>query len=200
MTNPNIVILACKSFKDELDKLLSELSFKGRVIYINIDKLHHSPKRLKEELIRLLDSVDKAVDEVVVIFGRRCVPEIEAICEQRGAQLMESENCYHIFLGEEYFRLLEEEPGTYFLDRFQSENFESLCIYELGLDRFPEFKDAIFGHYKRAIYIDLRHEGITREAENAAAYIGVPVQVANGDRAMLKKVLQQTLGLCSNLV
>jgi hypothetical protein len=99
-----------------------------------------------------------------------------------------------MFLGEEYFRLLEEEPGTYFLHRFLSENFESLCIHGLGLDRFPKFKKAVFGHYKRAIYIDLKREGITREAEKAAACIGVPVQVVSGDPARLNKTLEQILG------
>lgn len=189
----NIVIIACKAFKHELDKILAELCFKGRTIYIQTDKLHHSPKLLKEELVKLLDNIDGTVEEVIIAFGQRCFPEIQAICNLRGAQLIGSENCYHLFLGEKYFRLLKEEPGTYFLDRFLSENFESFCKYALGLERFPEFKDVIFSHYKRAIYIDLNHEGITRDAESAAAYIGIPVQVVNGDPNRLKKVIRQVL-------
>ena len=182
------VVVACAALKDELDRILKELGYGGSVAYLD-SSFHLRPNVLKAKLTQFLDLEKGPGKEVFVVYGQ-CFQGIEDLCRRSGVGWTKAENCYHMFLGNDYFRLMEEEPGTYFLDRYLSENFQSLCIQGLGLDRYPEFKQSVFGHYKRAVYIDMKKEGIIPMAEKAANYMDIPVQAITGDPDGLKKVLQ----------
>ena len=53
-------------------------------------------------------------------------------------------HCYEFYSGELFVKLMEEEPGTYFLTDFMVRTFQGLIVKSMGLDRFPQLKQEYF--------------------------------------------------------
>lgn len=173
------VIIACSALKDPLDKLLEKQDHKATVQYLEAG-LHLRPKLLKEALTKAVRQAQAQGADIKVIYGN-CCPEIDTVCSRHNARRMDIENCYHLYLGDGYSKLVEEEPGTYFLDPFLATNFEELVIQQLGLDRYPKLKSMLFKHYNRLVYIDARGTGLAEEATSVADYLGLPIETVKAD-------------------
>ena len=187
------IIIACEALKWELTRVLNELGFKGRVVYIPAI-LHLRPKLLREELEKVLEGECHGDNDIFVVYGK-CFVGIDELCKRKGAELIQGEHCFQMFLGEEYCRIIKEEPGTYFLTPHLAENFDELCIAGLGLDRYPKLKKLMFGHYKKAVFIDSRSEGITQSAKNAASYLGLPLEYSHAGIEKIRDALV-TVAIC----
>jgi len=181
------IIIACGSFKWELTKVLDELSFEGRVVYIPAI-LHLRPNFLRDEFERVLEEEYHGDNDIFVVYGK-CFIGIQELCEKKGAKLVQGEHCFQMFLGEEYCRIINEEPGTYFFTHHLAENFKELCIEGLKFDRYPKLKKLMFGHYKKALFIDTRGEGLTRDAKNAASCLGLPLGYSHTGIKNLREAL-----------
>ncbi len=181
------IIIACESFRWELTRVLNELGFGGRVVYVPAI-LHLRPNLLREKLENVLEEECHGDNDIFVVYGK-CFIGIDELCERKGARLVQGEHCFQMFLGEEYCRIIKEEPGTYFLTTHLAENFDELCIAGLGLDRYPKLKKLMFGHYKKAVFIDTRSEGITQSVKNAASYLDLPLGYSHGGIKKIRDTL-----------
>ncbi len=181
------IIIACESFRWELTRVLNELGFGGRVVYVPAI-LHLRPNLLREKLENVLEKESHGDNDLFVVYGK-CFIGIDELCERKGARLVQGEHCFQMFLGEEYCRIIKEEPGTYFLTTHLAENFDELCIAGLGLDRYPKLKKLMFGHYKKAVFIDTRSEGITQSVKNAASYLDLPLGYSHGGIKKIRDTL-----------
>ena len=190
----NQVLIACSALRKELDQALGEMSHQGRVVYIEAG-LHLRPSLLEKELVQTLEREGRTHDRIIVVYGK-CFPKIDRLCQEKGAIRTPGEHCFHIFLGDRFHDLIQEEPGTYFLNKHLSDNFDELCIQGLGLDRFPKLKKVMFGNYKRAIYIETLKEGLPDQAVQVAEYLELPVTSISTGIEALKKALQ-TAGIKS---
>jgi hypothetical protein len=79
---------------------------------------------------------------------------LDLVLEDEGVERLPGAHCYEVFAGRQQFeRLMDEEPGTFFLTDFLVRNFDRLVWRGLGLDRHPELRDAYFGNYRRVVYL-----------------------------------------------
>ena len=73
---------------------------------------------------------------------------------EEGVRRIDGAHCYAFYAGGEAFsRLIEEEPGTFYLTDFLARHFDALVIRGLGLDRFPQLRDDYFGNYRRVVHL-----------------------------------------------
>ena len=142
--------------------------------------LHNRP-----ELIA--PAVEEALDDDVIAVAYADCGTYGALDEVLGdVPRLAGNHCYDVLAGPHAQAALEEEPGTYFLTDFLARTFEHTVMRELGLDRYPELRDAYFGHYTRVLWLAQHPTPATRAAaERAAAHLGLPLEIRDvGDEAL----------------
>lgn len=87
-------------------------------------------------------------------------------------------HCYEFFAGpEEFARLHDEEPGTFYLTDFLAKHFRALVWEGLGLDRHPQLRDDYFGAYRRVVHLaQVEDDAVSAAAADAAAMLGMPLE------------------------
>ena len=112
---------------------------------------------------------------------------LDRVIEEEGVQRLPGAHCYEMFAGSQAFgKLHEAELGTFYLTDFLANHFERLVIRGMGLDRFPELKDQMFGAYKKLVYLaQLEDDKIDQMARDAADYLGLEYEkIQTGDRGL----------------
>jgi hypothetical protein len=67
-------------------------------------------------------------------------------------------------------------------------------VRELGLDRWPELRDAYFAHYTRVVWLAQRPTPRTRAcAQRAADTLGLPLEVVPVGTGRLERELETAL-------
>ena len=89
-------------------------------------------------------------------------------------------------------RFFEEQPGTYLLTDFLVRSFARTVVRELGLDRHPELRDDYFGAYTRVVWLAQQPDpDLRRQAEEAAATLGLPLTVVETGHEGLERALAE---------
>jgi len=120
---------------------------------------------------------------------------LDAVCRDLGLRRLPGLHCYDVYAGgsrlEKFF---DEQPGTYLLTDFLARSFARTVEQELGLDRWPELREAYFGHYTRVVWLAQAPDSELRDlAEQAATRIGLPLTVVETGDAGLERALQGLL-------
>ena len=100
---------------------------------------------------------------------------LDAVLSAHGAERLEGLHCYATFAGQDAWEAMQEaEPGTFYLTDFLARHAEALVLRPLGLDRFPELVDDVFGNYRRVVYLAQTDDpALTARARALAATLGL---------------------------
>ena len=99
-------LIACKIFEHELNKVLSPDT--DLTIHWIDAALHANPDRMKKELTDAITAVENdRMDDICLLFGNGCHPDIREITESCGAQLPSVKNCIQAIIGPEKTKQLE---------------------------------------------------------------------------------------------
>lgn len=162
--------------------------------------LHNQPQLIAGEVRRLAEELASSYDEVVVGYADcGTYGALDVVCRELGLRRLPGLHCYDLYAGESRVeRLFDEQPGTYLLTDFLVRSFARTVLQELGLDRWPELREAYFGHYTRVVWLAQRPDPEMRVlAEEAAARIGLPLTVVETGDARLEAALAGLVGVPS---
>lgn len=159
--------------------------------------LHNHPERIAPEVERMLGDVSERYERVAIAYADcGTYGALDEVCDRYGIARLPGSDCYSVYAGAESYRaLLEQEPGTYLLTDFLAASFHRSVMVELGLDRYPHLRDDYFGHYTRVVWLTQRRTPVLQQAaEDAAASIGLPLEVVDVGIAGLEAALEPLIG------
>ncbi len=143
--------------------------------------LHNHPREIPGQVAASVERLRPAYERVVVGYADcGTYGALDEVCSRLGVARLSGLHCYDVYAGAaEIRRLLEEEPGTYLLTDFLVRSFARAVLVELGLDRYPELRDAYFGHYTRVVWLaqDRDDPELVEAAQAAADRIQLPLTV-----------------------
>jgi hypothetical protein len=162
--------------------------------------LHNRPELIAGEVERL--SVDLLARHSSVAIGYAdcgTYGALDAVCQRLGLRRLAGLHCYDVYGGADRIAaLLAEQPGTYLLTDFLVRSFARTVLVELGLDRYPELRDAYFQHYTKVVWLaQSRDAELESLANNAADALGLPLTVIDTGLAGLEEQLFDLVGPAS---
>jgi Protein of unknown function (DUF1638) len=159
--------------------------------------LHNHPARIAGEVETMALKLQSRYHRVAVGYADcGTYGALDEVCRRLGVPRLGGSHCYDVFAGvSELRRQFEDEPGTYVLTDFLVRSFARSVLAELGLDRFPELRDAYFGQYTRALWL-AQHPTpeLTRLAYDAASRLELPLVIMPVGDVGLERELARVLG------
>jgi hypothetical protein len=185
-----IRIIACGVFRNALRRIEPQRFHQNVAITFITPHLHNHPKKLKKEILHQIHMAQKAGDKILCLYGR-CYPDLDDHLYEMGIPRVSGAHCYEILLGSRRFNnILEEEAGTYFVEKELILNFSEYCIQPLELDD-PLMRESFFQHYKRLAYIQqsLDSDSIITSFHDISQFLNLIPMLIDADYSELTKNL-----------
>jgi len=175
------MIVACGALVSELRAVLGQVGASGAVEMRFLPaNLHNRPDGIVPALREHLDAAHEQGREVFVGYADCGTGgALDRLLEEHpGVRRLPGAHCYEFFAGsEEFSRLHDDEPGTFYLTDFLAKHFRALVWEGLGLDRHPQLRDDYFGAYRRVVHLSQVEDGaVSAAAAEAAAMLGLPLE------------------------
>lgn len=186
---PSTRLIACGVFKPALEHLRVEARYpRVRSHYLS-SNLHLRPQDLRRQLSETITSARQRGERVLCLYGT-CFPDIEDFCRHRGVTKVPGFHCYEILLGsEQYQNIMNEMPGTYFLEKDLILNFEEYCLEPLELHD-EETRKSFFEHYERIVYLRQPSDpDLLSKVNELATFLQLSLEIQDADYSHLKKIL-----------
>jgi hypothetical protein len=145
-----------------------------------VPAMHHFyPRKIVAAVDAKLTALAPRYRKVVVVYGDcGTAGALDPVLDRHGAVRVQGPHCYEMFAGEEFDRISDERPGTFFLTDWLVRNFERAVVRGLGIDRYPELKPVYFQHYTDLLYLAQAPDDRLRlKAQEIAAYLHLPLEV-----------------------
>lgn len=179
-------IVCCGILRQEMEQLVQDKEI--AVKYLDA-ALHVDFDRLKDGLTGAL--ADMAGEDITLIIGSGCHPDMESIAADHGARLALSKNCIEMLLGEQ-MKNLDSEAKTFYITGGWLENWRSIFIGGLKWDRVDARQN--FGSYDRVLMLDTGLSQIDDEKIlEFYDFTGVPVEIMPVGLDNLRIIVEKTL-------
>jgi len=168
---PAVGVIACGAIARELVALAQLNKWDQLKLHCLPAELHNHPDDIPASVADKLQELSDRYEHLFVAYadcgtGGR----LDAVLQDYGVARLPGAHCYEFFSSKALFdRLMEEEPGTFFLTDFLVRHFDRLVIQGLSLDRYPQLQEQFFGHYQRVVYLaQTKDDTLVRQAEACA--------------------------------
>lgn len=172
-----MLLLACGALAREILALKALNGWSHMDLICLPAKLHLTPERIPEAVrAAVRKGRAQGYGDVFVVYADCGTGGLlDRVCEEERVARIDGPHCYSFFDGNETFAARgDEEMRGFYLTDFLVKQFDAFVIKPMGLDRRPELRDMIFGHYEELIYLAQTEDPeLDRLAEAAAKRLGL---------------------------
>ena len=188
-------IIACKTVIEEIGELVPP----GVETYPVESGLHLNPDKLRAALQAMIDEMSGDTDTIILAYGLCSMGVVGLRAAESALVVPRQEDCVSMFLGsrKEYKRVLDEEPGTYFLSKGWI-NAGITLLEDLrgmeeryGKERARRIMKRMIQHYTRLAFIDMGYEDqddYRSYAQRVADELGLRYEEIMGTPALLERI------------
>lgn len=179
MRTARIALIVCGALGKEVKTLVDEQGWD--VDIYGVPASHHfRPKLIVEAVEQRLEAIAGRYERVIVVYGDcGTAGALDPVLARHGAVRLEGPHCYEMFAGaNEFARLSEAQPGTFFLTDWLVRSFDRAVVRGLGIDRFPELQAVYFGNYTNLVYLcQVPDDRLLVRAREIAGRLNLPLEI-----------------------
>ncbi len=171
-------LIACGALAREVLSLVAGHGWEADVLGVP-SLLHNEPDRIPPAVLKRIREARKLYGRVIVVYGDCGTGgQLDRALQAEGVERIAGPHCYEMYADGLFHKLMEENPGTYFLTDYLVQSFDHLVIEGMGLDRHPELRQEYFRNYSRVVYLAQRDDPALRERAAWAAHaLGLPLEI-----------------------
>ena len=164
-----ILVIACGALAKEITALIRMNNWTHLQLRYLPAKLHNEPHKIPQNIRKNLINAQNKFSQIFT--GGK----IDNLLEEFGVQRLPGAHCYEFFSSNQTFsKMLEEEPGSFFLTDFLVKSFEKLIWQGLKINNHPELLNIYFRHYKRLVYLaQTESQSLQPQAQEIAQRLGL---------------------------
>ena len=182
-------IIACHVFEPAIEALQLGRKYPNLSLTYLPPNLHLRPRDLGKYLRREIILAKRKNEQIICLYGD-CFPGISDYCRRHGVRKVPGFHCWEMLLGSErYNHIIEEDVGTYFLEKELIHNFKEYVIEPLELYD-EEMREHCFKHYHRLLYVRQPLDPVlVAEATELAEFLGLSLEIQDADFSYLEERL-----------
>ena len=169
-----ILVIACGALAHEIQAIKKANDWPHLHLQCLDAELHNRPELIPGKLREKIERYRDQYARIFIGYGDCGTGgEIDRIISEEGIDRLPGAHCYSFFAGEQVFDdLAEQELGTFYLTDYLARHFDRLIIKGMGLEKYPDMRDMLFGNYRRVMYLSqLSDPKILEAARSAAEYL-----------------------------
>ena len=150
-----ILVIACGALAKEITALIRMNNWTHLQIRYLPAKLHNEPNKIPQNIRKYLENAQKKFSRIFIGYADCGTGgQLDTLLDEFGVHRLQGAHCYEFFTSTQKFsKMLEEEPGSFFLTDFLVKSFEKLIWQGLKINSHPELLKIYFRHYKRLVYL-----------------------------------------------
>ncbi len=169
------MLIACGALAREILALQAANGWSHMELVCLPAKLHLTPDQIPDA-VEAEVRAREGYDRIFVVYADCGTGGLlQARCEALGVEMIPGPHCYSFFDGNATFAGRgDAEMRAFYLTDFLVRQFDAFVWRPMGLDRHPELRDMLFGHYETLIYLAQTEDTeLDRLAEEAAGRLGL---------------------------
>lgn len=168
-----VLALACGALAREVLALIEINGWSHMTLRCLPAKLHLFPDQIPEAVREGVQRGKKDGFAEILVLYADCGTGgyLDKVCEEEGVSRVEGPHCYSFFDGNERFAARgDDEMRCFYLTDFLVKQFDAFVWRPMGLDRYPELLEMLFGNYETLVYLAQTNDpALDAKAEEVAA-------------------------------
>jgi len=172
----SILVITCAAIAREVNEIKKLGAWSQMDLQAISADLHARPEKIPAAVAAKIDNARGQYEHIFVAYGDCGTSgDLDRVLAERGVKRLPGAHCYDFLAGRDsYQQMQDEEPGTFYLTDFLTQQFQRLVIEILGIDRHPELLEMYFGNYTRLVYLaQTDSDELTAQARAAADQLGL---------------------------
>jgi hypothetical protein len=171
----SILLIACGALAREILALKRLNGWDHMDLQCLPAKLHLYPDQITAEVEKaVVEHRDRYARLFVVYADCGTGGQLQAKCAELGVEMVAGPHCYSFFEGNDRFAQHDDEITAFYLTDFLVRQFDAFVWKPMGLDKHPELRDMIFGHYTKLVYqAQTDDPALTARARDCADRLGL---------------------------
>lgn len=171
-----VLLIACGALAREILALIDMNGWDHMDLACLPAKFHNTPQQIVPALRdRISRARAQGYDQIFIVYADCGTGgDLDRLCTEEGVERIEGPHCYSFFEGNAAFANHPDEITAFYLTDFLTRQFDTLIWKGMGLDRHPEIRDMMFGHYEKVVYLSqIEDQVLVAKAAAAAARLGL---------------------------